>query len=258
MCERSKKRAKFFFYLHFGRCVRGRRFPLLAFRVIVSAFRFFSTLLLSVQRLATETLEALVEQLRVDILVGRVVVVGREERVVRILHLFVAMFVEVVVRPSHDQQPRQDVYEDASDPRRHCVGLRCAKVHVQHDDRHTYTTNGIGISHNVKTFRYRKVARNNAINQKKASKFNILKLLEVALRPSHGQQPREDEYEDASGPGHHCVCLRRAKVRVQHDDHHTYTTNGIDINHNARTFRYRSIARNNAINRKKGKHDSYR
>ena len=41
-----------------------------------------------------------------------------------------------VERPSHDQQPGQDVDEDAPHPRRHCVRLRRAKVDVQHDYRH--------------------------------------------------------------------------------------------------------------------------
>lgn len=44
-----------------------------------------------------------------------------------------------VKRTSHNQKTRQNVDENATDPRRHGVRLRRTKVHVQHDDSHTNT-----------------------------------------------------------------------------------------------------------------------
>ena len=49
------------------------------------------------------------------------------------------MLVEIVERPPHDEQPRQNVDEDPPDPGCHGVRLRCPEVYVEHDDRHAYT-----------------------------------------------------------------------------------------------------------------------
>lgn len=43
-----------------------------------------------------------------------------------------------VAGPLHHQQSRQDVDENATDPGRHGVRLRRAKVNVEHDDGHAY------------------------------------------------------------------------------------------------------------------------
>ena len=49
---------------------------------------------------------------------------------------------EVKVRPTHDEQPRQNMDEDPADPRRHRVRLRRPKVNVQNHHGHAYTENG--------------------------------------------------------------------------------------------------------------------
>ncbi len=49
------------------------------------------------------------------------------------------MFVWLELRPLHDEQPRQDVYEDPLHPGRHLVRLRRPEVHVQDHNRHAYT-----------------------------------------------------------------------------------------------------------------------
>ena len=41
------------------------------------------------------------------------------------------MFVEVVERPSHDEQPWQDVDEDSPDPGGHRVSLRSPEMNVE-------------------------------------------------------------------------------------------------------------------------------
>ena len=48
-------------------------------------------------------------------------------------------------------------------------------------------------------------------------------IVDPALRPSHGQQARQDVDKDPPDPGSHPVRLRRPKVNVQHDDGHADT-----------------------------------
>ena len=52
------------------------------------------------------------------------------------------MFVEVVERPSHDEQPWQDVDEDSPDPGGHRVSLRGAEMNVENHHGHADAENG--------------------------------------------------------------------------------------------------------------------
>ena len=57
----------------------------------------------------------------------------------RKLFCILPVLVEVEVRPTHYQQPRQNMDEDPTDPRRHRVRLRRPKMNVQNHHGHAYT-----------------------------------------------------------------------------------------------------------------------
>ena len=75
--------------------------------------------------------------------------VGKNRFVWNQNRLILPVLVEVVVRPTHDQQPWQDMDEDPSDPGGHGVGLRGPKVNVEHDDSYTYAGTKQNISNSV-------------------------------------------------------------------------------------------------------------
>ena len=55
------------------------------------------------------------------------------------------MRIVLVLRSLHDEEPRQDVDEDPSHPRRQLVRLGGTEVHVQHQHRHRYADMGANV-----------------------------------------------------------------------------------------------------------------